>query len=114
MSFRAFSRLFFTMLAFAILSLIGSAVAAKFVSQSNKSLKKQLAVAAMVLVAGAFTINSACGLRHKKLWARGGPTTKEEEGPAWFAYHVIGNLVLVVLALWAALRIWTEAVPVFP
>ena len=114
MSFRAFSCLFFTMLGLALMLLTGSAVVAKYASNSDKNLKKHVAVAAMVSVAGAFAVNTACGVRHKKLWARGGPTTKEEEGPGWFAYHVGGNLVLVALALWAAVKIWTEAVPVFP
>jgi hypothetical protein len=57
-------------------------------------------------------MNAACGFKHRKVWARGG--LAKEDDPGWFGFFIWGFLVLSVLMVWVAMRIWFEAIPVFP
>jgi hypothetical protein len=114
MTFRSFTIWFWSLLGLAFLLLLVSGLIAAFAPLLNSEVKRVIAGFGLLGVAAAFSVNAAAGMRHGKLWARGGVTTREEQREGWFRYMVGMNVAIALLATFATYRIWSGAVPVFP
>ena len=112
MSFRNYTVCFWSLLACGLLLIVSTGLVATLASGASPDMKRTLAASAMIFVAAAFVTNAIAGLNHGRLWARGGVTTKEDQG-RWFRFMVAMNALVAALAIWASYRIWSGAVPVF-
>jgi hypothetical protein len=81
-------------------------------SEGQKPEKKALVTFAMAALGCAFLVNTACGIQHKKMRARGG-TLSSEEGEKFFYFaNIPMNFLLAVMAFAAAFRTWYDHVPI--
>lgn len=112
MSFRNYTVCFWSLLACGLLLIVSAGLVAMFAPVVSPDTKRTLAAWAMIFVAAAFVTNAIAGLNHGRLWARGGVTTKEDQG-RWFPFMVAMNVLVAALAIWTSYRIWSGAVSVF-
>lgn len=114
MSFRSYTRLFFTLLGLMLALLVTTAIAAYLTPYGSVGPKSKFAVASMVCGASAFAVNAACGIKHRKVWARGGLAQEgDPTDPGWFGYYIWSNVIIAALCLLVAVRVWSGAIPVF-
>lgn len=58
-------------------------------------------------MAGFFFANAACGIQHKKMWARGSPATFENEGRWFYWFHIPANFAFGLALCTFAILAWT-------
>ena len=99
MSFKAYSRLFFSLLVAGIVALVLMMGMVVF-SNSRWFEEKTLGASAMFAIGCAALVNTACGIQHKKMWTRGGIDTYERFGRLFYitgiAMFSLGVFMIVI------------------
>ena len=113
MSFLAYRRLFYALLCAGLLLLLSTALVSYSLSPPTDSIKRTLTTATMLCMSAAFMVYIGCGLRHKRIFSRGGATSFEEQGKNWFTVIIALNAAIVVVCIAAAVKSWTGAIPIF-
>lgn len=112
MTFRAYTFLFFSLLAaFIVLLLVACVAVPKLFPLAPPQVTKATLAAAFLCIAGAFSVNVASGVIHKRMWGRGGVWNLENEGRAGRAIDIGLNAAVIVVAIWGALIVLIHGVP---
>jgi len=100
------------MLGIFLASMLTALALALLAPKTRKEEKKAFATLAMTSIGVAFVANTACGIQHKKMRAKGGLSSYEQSGKSFYIIDIPMNIAIALVAFVAAFRIWCSLVPI--
>jgi len=106
MSHEAFTRLRYALLGSAFVLMLSLLLISVLISQPLTELKKVLTGLLCAAMAGFFFANGACGIRHKKMWARGSQVSVQNSGRGFYWFHLPMNFAFGIAVSAFAILEW--------
>jgi hypothetical protein len=106
MSYRGFTRLLYSLMGGGFLLLLGLLLTSVLSVQALKAEKRFLAGLFCAIFACLFITNATCGIKHKKMLARGSPATFESDGRSLYWFHIPMNFLLGAMLAYTAIQTW--------
>jgi hypothetical protein len=112
MSYRAYTRLLYSLIGTVCLISLTLLLISVLASEPLREVKKFLAGLSCAIFSTFFLTNAVCGMKHKRMLARGSPATAQDDGRWFYWFHIPMNIVLGASLFYFAIQIWRGVIHV--